>query len=224
MCIIGTALLFAENGNIMLLVGNLALVAVLFSERLSGWYAVPPGIAASACLVMTGDPRLMMIPVMFFSFYGMYCTGILRGGADAKALMSITLVFPFFPETAAIAPVFPAGYVFCPSFCVLVMALLLVLVSAIPVVLRNLKNGNGLTVSTIVDLQDARDSFVWPIEDVKDGRIIGIAPSDDPAIYERLRNAGFDKVKVTWKIPFLIPILAAFVITMTVGSPLFLLI
>ncbi len=224
LCILGSAMLFIYDGNVLALIGNVILTALLFSEQLSGWLAVPPAIAASSCLILTFDPHYMMIPIMFFSFFGMYCSGILKGGADAKALISISMAFPFFPECTIIGPVFPAGYVFCPSFCTLMMSLVLTLISAVPLALRNMMNGNGLSISRTMDLDEAERSFVWPVEDAKDGLKVRIRPDDDSGVYGRLRNAGFKDVRVTWKIPFIIPVTASFIMTMSVGSPLFLLI
>jgi len=223
-CAVGSAVLFIGNRDVLILLGNILLTILMLSEKLYGWRALPPAIAASACLMLSGDLCFAMVPVMYFSFYGMYCAGILRGGADAKALMSVAISFPFFPESTVIEPAFPAGYVFCPAFCTLVLALALTMASAVPCAIRNLMNGAGLTVSFTMDIDKAEQSFVWPVEDTDGCQKISISPCDDPKIYERLRNAGFKDVRVTWKIPFIIPIAVSFIMTLTVGSPLFLLV
>jgi len=76
-----------------------------------------------------------------------------------------------------------------------------------------------------MDVSKAERSHVWPLEDVADGDLVRIRiPDDDEieGIFSRLRDAGRTTVRVTPRIPFIIPIAAAAATVILIGNPLFL--
>ena len=67
-------------------------------------------------------------------------------------------------------------------------------------------------------IDDARKSHVWSKQDVVDGMIVNVKGVADDGAYDRLEAIGAKDVWVTPIIPFMIPILAAVVFILTIGS------
>lgn len=147
--------------------------------------------------------------VMFLLFYGMYLTGLLRGGADAKCLMTVALVFPMYPETGALPLLWEIGYpeslVMNPSFSVMVLALLLSLLGCVRVAAINVRDGRvdgRMFTSYVTDENDVDGNFVWSVPD-------GDLPDD--------------KARVTPMVPFVLPAAVSAAVVTVLGSPLALL-
>ena len=69
-----------------------------------------------------------------------------------------------------------------------------------------------------MSIDDARKSHVWSKQDVVDGMIVNVKGVADDGAYDRLEAIGAKDVWVTPIIPFMIPILAAVVFILTIGS------
>jgi preflagellin peptidase FlaK len=150
----------------------------------------------------------------------MYMSGALKGGADVKALVSLCMLYPVYPGFGGSVwvPVYPAAYVFNPVFSTLLIALVLSFAFLIPVIAR----GRKVSATYETEISDARRRHVWPVEDIQGGLRVPVRPQDDPGdVYSRLEEAGYDRVRVTPMVPFVLPITAAFIITILAGSPLF---
>lgn len=211
--------------------GYVLLSAYMFSERLVG----VPGIAvvAAGCAVLAvpyllySEPSGLVTAVMFLFMLALYHTGLLRGGGDAKAMMSLSMLLPMYPEGCCILwePVYPAAYAFNPVFSIMLLALLISLLYGIKIACKSREQGGKGFSSYRMTLEEARGSFVWPLEDIVDGKKVrikvGCVPKD---AYDRLEAARVDEVLVTPMIPFVLPITIAYIIVLLLGSPLFLLV
>lgn len=179
---------------------------------------------AIACLTDASECHLNMgIPVLFLSGVLFYVTGLLKGGADAKAFMSLSLVVPAYPGFQLLwGPVYPQAYLMPPSLAVLLTALLLTLVPMAVLFVVNLSRGyrgKGIATTYVLPIDVAEESHVWPVEDIVNGIVTRRPPSDDPGTYIRLRDAGMDGVRVTPMIPFLLPMAVASTVVLVLGNP-----
>ena len=171
------------------------------------------------------------VPLCYLIFVCMYFLSIVRGGADTKCLIVISIMFPLYPRFLGL-PVIGvpgvAGQIFVFSISVLFIAAM----AAVPVVVyfaaRSLKEGKiskRMFSGYRMPVSEAETAHVWPLEDVVDGELVRIRiPKEDEAadIYLRLKEAGHETVWVTPMIPFIIMIAAAAAFVTVIGNPLFL--
>lgn len=174
--------------------------------------------------------RFISIPIAYAIVKLMYCTGLVKGGADAKALVCIAAVFPMYPQMFGLPLLdIPDGLLplfIVPAFAVFAMALVLTLTYSVYNLLRNLATGNvvfpQMFFGTTMSLEKARSSKVWPMEHLVDGDLVTLTyPNEDEDAWETIAAAGREEVWVTAIIPFLIPITVAFAIMVVVGFPPF---
>jgi preflagellin peptidase FlaK len=144
----------------------------------------------------------------------------LFGGADAKALMVLAFLAPW-PSPHATAAVQPA-------LDALANGSLLML--AVPVVLLvwNLLHGDvrlpAMLLGRPVPLAAARRAQVWPMQGVDAEGTVGwrlwrrAALDDLESEYDALDRAGVQRVWVTAKVPFLIPLAGGVVVAWLVGD------
>lgn len=174
----------------------------------------------------------LSVPVIYLAMNLLYYTGIVKGGADAKAVIALAFLFPVYPDTGLI-PFFvdvPDGQlprVAVPAFSVFFMSTVLTMLTvpfyAILNVIRKDAETPFMFCGFRMDLEKAKDSYVWPLEDVLNGeRTRSISGTDDPEAFDRLSSAGADRIWVTPIIPFLIPIAVSAAIVILLGNPLFL--
>jgi archaeal preflagellin peptidase FlaK len=179
--------------------------------------------------------QLMVIPVLFVLIYFLYQFNIIKGGADAKALMAVALILPSYP---IIGP-FPLIHVtvdatqYIMPFAILVLFNAALLTLAVPVVMvfynlyrRDVKLP-AMLFGFMMDLPEARTRFVWPMEYMSEGvlKMSVFVRSDDSTEDQinQLEAAGRTKIWVTPKIPFLIPITVSLLFSAIVGNIIFLL-
>ena len=177
--------------------------------------------------------QLMVIPILFVIIYFLYQFNIVKGGADAKALMAIALILPRYPMLGP----FPLIHVtldatqYIMPFAILVLfnAALLTLVVPLVMLIYNLYRRDikfpAMFFGYTMDLTEARTRFVWPMEYIEDGvlRMSVFVKSDDSTEEQinQLEAAGRAKIWVTPKIPFLIPITASLLFSAIVGNLIF---
>jgi len=221
-----------ELGCAFLLAAGYALLAAyMFLPRLVGVLGLL--VLAVACVFLAA-PYILFSTVsglvtlsMSIIILALYHLRVLRGGADAKALISLSMLFPLYPEVGHILwdPVYPEAYIFNPVFSILFIALLLSFLSVNRIMWINHMNGDCGFSEYRIGLEEARNSFVWPREDIVDGHRVRIKVTDDvEKVWNRLEEAGVDEVWVTPMIPFVLPLTIAFALAMILGSPLFLLV
>lgn len=134
----------------------------------------------------------------------------LFGGADAKALMVLAFLVPW-PSSHAVAAVQPALDAVANGS---------LLMLAVPVVLLawNLAHGAiavpAMLLGRPVAVASARTAKVWPMQVVRADGTVGWrlwqrAALDDLELeYDALAGAGVERVWVTAKVPFLVPLAA----------------
>ena len=159
--------------------------------------------------------------------YGWYYYGPTIGGADVKALLTVAVLGPVSPDAGATLHAFgDQGFPF--PWVVFMNSLLLYL--AIPVGLLAWNIGHGdlekpwlqALLGVRMDLKRARDSHVWPMTRVVGGRTV-LAPMVNrdlylPAEWDALAAAGIERPWVSLKIPYIIPLFGAFLLSTFVGD------
>ena len=188
-----------QGASFCILAASLLLTAYMLSGELSGTCAIPVVSTAGVLYLMaywiSGSAIVFASPSMFALFASMYWSRILRGGADAKAMMSLALAYPI--------GIFPLSVLF--------LATILSMLYMVPVMRRN---GWRMSTTFEVPLSEAVNMHVWPVEDVVGGKIVRVPVPDDPGeVYARLSSHGREVVRVTPMVPFIVPIAAAFLIT-----------
>lgn len=178
---------------------------------------------------------LLTIPIMMLAFVLMYMFDIIRGGADAKALVALAVMFPFYPHIGSL-PIIQAAdplgeLVFPFAFIVLVNAAIVVVFVPIVFLFKNLMAGDMRFPQAVlghrVAVGEARGRFVWLMERIVEGKHVTYTKpkrdEDLDAELDLLAKAGIEKVWVTPKIPFIIPIFVGLILTAVVGNILLLL-
>ena len=163
----------------------------------------------------------IIIPTIVF--YVMYLMGILKGGADAKCLITLSILFHGDVSSYAIMGTSASPLPF--SLVLLFYAALLTMLYALSIMIRNVIEGNGIGFHPWyrMGLDDARTSYVWSKQDVIDGSIAILKGVADEGVYDRLDSMGAKDVLVTPMIPFIIPITISFAFIILAGDPLSLL-
>lgn len=165
---------------------------------------------------------LAFVPIMIGLMYLFYQLRLLFGGADAKALMALAILVPIQPILGAV----PLWESFLPgSWTIFANATILFLFIPISLLLYNLTKKNlrfpHCLLGYVITVEQAKKSFVWPMEKIKDGkRKLVYMPKnfdidEELAEFERL---GITGIWVTPKIPFMIPLLAGFLAAFFLGD------
>lgn len=178
--------------------------------------------------------HLLAIPVLMILVVLMYALDVIRGGADAKALLSLAIMFPFLPEVGGLPILTPeywiTGVMFPFTLVVLIDAAILVAVLPIAFLVRNILSREFLFPQLFLgykkDIDDTRDSYVWLMERIENGeRVVYSKPrrnEDLGAELDRFAEIGVDRVWVTPKIPFIVPIFFSVILTTVIGNLLLL--
>jgi preflagellin peptidase FlaK len=171
------------------------------------------------------------VPLCYLIFLGMYFMGIVRGGADTKCLIVLSVMFPIYPRFFG-APLIgipdPVGQIFVFSVSVLFIAAMAAIPAVVYFAARNAREdgfSRRMFSGYRMPVSQAENAHVWPLDDIVDGEPIAIKiPKEDEIadIYLRLKEAGHETVWVTPMIPFVIMITAATAVVALIGNPLFL--
>ena len=202
-----------------------------------GKYALALGSILALAYQYGGDEyfqHLLAIPIIMLFVVVMYMLDIVRGGADAKALISLSILFPFYPafgslpfihgETSAAETLLPF------SFSILVNAAIIVALTPLVFLARNLSRKEfafplGL-LGYKLDTAEIANKHVWLMESIMDGKLVThVRPrkqEDQKADIELLASSGYKRVWVTPKIPFIVPMLVSLILTTVVGNILLL--
>ncbi|HUL39849.1 MAG TPA: A24 family peptidase C-terminal domain-containing protein [Methanomassiliicoccales archaeon] len=175
--------------------------------------------------------QLLDILIMFGLFILLYQIDVIKGGADAKALISLSLVFPVYPVVGSFplitVPADLAMLIFPFSLLVLFNAAIISLVVPLGLLFLNLARGDAkfpaMLLGYRVDMAEARRKFVWPMQRVENGVLKFVYfPKDDgenEKILQGLDEFGAKRIWVTPKIPFLLFITAGLMVSAIVGNP-----
>lgn len=202
---------------VLYVLAGLALAAMVWAEGLT---------------VETG--ALLAVPAVMAVFLGFFFTGIVRGGADAKALISLAVLFPVYPAIEGLPLIpYPADaadllqMTFPFAFLILMNAAVIhVIVGPLVRLFRNLaRRDHGFPEMLLgyrMDVADVPKSFVWPMEVVRDGEVVTVLfPRRDGKVSEelaKLKEAGVERIWVTPKDPFMIPMTLGLVFSFVVGN------
>lgn len=168
--------------------------------------------------------------MIYFVLYSVPIGGtrIIHGGADAKCLISLAALFPWYvtglpfetgpfyeivEDIPAIAKIFPVSLSVMFNAAVITA---LVMFIALP--LRNLLKGEFSIRSFTgyqMDVKELPGSHVWVLVE-KDGK----REKKDPTrkLIERLKKEGIERVSVTPKIPFILSLTTGFMIHAVIGN------
>jgi preflagellin peptidase FlaK len=200
-------------------------------------YAVA-AIAALSLVILEGATmevaQLLSIPVVMAVFILFYYLGVVRGGADAKALLALAIVFPLYPVIENLPFIsYPANaadvlqMTFPFTFLVLMNAAIIHAVAG-PTVrfFRNLARRDygfpEMFLGYRMDIADVPKNFVWPMEVVHEGEVVLMLfpkrSGDVKQELEKLKSKGVDRIWVTPKDPFIIPMTLGIIFSIIVGN------
>ncbi len=177
--------------------------------------------------------HLLAIPIVMIVVVILYMLDMIRGGADAKALIALAVLFPVYPMIAglplisgseALQTLFPF------ALTVLVNAAILVVFLPVVFLVMNLTRGDlkfpQIFVGYRMPIDGIEGEHVWLMERIVNGDHVFYtrpkAEEDLKVELARLREKGVAKAWVTPKIPFIVPMLASVILTAVVGNFLFL--
>ncbi len=209
-------------------VGLFALAALLVLA--SAWWVYGQGLGDA-----NAYGHLLTMPAMVLVYQGFYQVGLLRGGADAKGLIAVTLLVPLYPDMSPLPLLQPAPAVqgamqllFPFSLVVLVDAAVLMLVVPLGYLVVNLARREfewpvGF-LGTKVPI-DAVPRHAWVMEriDAHGERYAVLFPSrkeDESEEIAKLRGAGLTRIWVETKIPFLLLVCIGYLLAFLVGNVL----
>jgi preflagellin peptidase FlaK len=196
-------------------------------------------VSIAALAYLWGDAEyfqhMLGIPLMMLLFVMLYMLDVIKGGADAKALLALSILFPFYPKLSSI-PILSASTAtseiwFPFSFVILVLAAILVALLPLGFLLINLSRGEFAFPAGLLgyrmDAREASKKHIWLMERIIDGKHQRyLNPKKDEDMHKEiglLLQAGYTRVWVTPKIPFIVPMLASLLISAIIGNPVFLL-
>jgi preflagellin peptidase FlaK len=166
---------------------------------------------------------LIFVPIMIGFVYLLFQLRLLYGGADAKALMALSILVPFFPSISNF-PLF--GKSVMPFPWVLLVNSLFVFLT-IPISLffynlvhRNLKLPHAF-LGYFSSIDKARMKFLWPLEIIDNGEMkLSLRPKnfDVEDEFKAFEKKGITNIWVTPKVPFMVPLLIGFVFSFIFGD------
>lgn len=176
--------------------------------------------------------QLLDILIMFGVLILLYQVDVIKGGADAKALIALSLLFPVYPMIGD----FPLIHIpsdismllFPFSLLVLFNAAILSLIIPLGLLLYNLVHRDikfpAMLLGYRTDIDEAKKKFVWPMQRVENNELKFVYfPKEDEENDKMLQNLaefGAKRIWVTPKIPFLLFITAGLVLSAIVGNPI----
>ena len=169
-------------------------------------------------------------PVMMLLIVAMYMLDVIRGGADAKALLSLSILFPFYPVLGSF-PILhsdaPSAEIIFPfSFVILITAAVLVVLLPLGFLAKNLASRDFqfplAFLGYRMESAEIGKSHVWLMERIQDGgHVTSTRTRRDEDLgkeVEALSKAGYKRIWVTPKIPFIVPMTASIILSAVIGN------
>jgi preflagellin peptidase FlaK len=175
---------------------------------------------------------LFTVPVMILISYGLYYSGLIRGGADAKAIMSISVLVPYYPVLYGLPlisfdpQIMTATSILFPFALLVLMNASILFIFSPPIFLvHNMRKGEAKFPQCLFGYRvniDEVPRFSWLMESVEDDKLdLSVFPKrreNKREAIRKLRAFGLKKVWVTPQIPFIVPISIGFLISFLVGN------
>jgi len=172
---------------------------------------------------------LLFIPIMIGLVYAFFQLRLIFGGADAKALMAISILTPLEPSinqfplwSGSFMPF--SWYIFSNSIIIFLFIPISLLIINI---LKRDMQFPFLFLGYKMDIKTARNKFVWPLERLVEGKRKFVYMPNSFEVdeeYDLFEKNGISRVWVTPKIPFMIPLFIGFIAAFIIGDILFFLI
>ena len=171
---------------------------------------------------------ILSISVLMILMYVWFYFGPTIGGADVKAIMTIGLVVPFTIsiDSGVLTAFETRGFPY--PFVVFMNSLLLYLLIPICLLIYNIFRKNidspyfQMLFGTKMSLVDARESFVWPMQQVVGGKVVLVTfikhKFDSNKEWDKLKEAGVTNPWISFKIPYIIPLTFAFIVSFVFGD------
>jgi len=213
---------------------------VLDDNQMMLWRAVQAlGILCAAYFLFTVESEelsaqdyklvdVVSISILILLMYVWFYLGPTIGGADVKAIMTIGLVAPFTLSFSAdnFTAFETRGFPY--PFVVFMNSLLLYLLIPLSLAVYNVIKGNlekpyfQIFFGTKMKIDMARESFVWPMQQIIGGKVVMVAfvknKDDSDTQWDKLEESGVDNPWITFKIPYIIPLALAFVLSAIFGD------
>lgn len=172
--------------------------------------------------------NFLAIPLIMCFVYLLYVSRLLFGGADAKAVITIALLAPFYPQifSEPVLGYFAVRYFWPYPIVILTNSIIVTLLLPIWYLVYNIAKKEIHFPSCLlgykIDIDLAKRKYVWPMEQIKDGKKLSVYfPKRSENIkenLEKLRECGAKRIWVTPKIPFMLFLLIGFVLAYALGD------
>ncbi len=204
-------------------------------------YSLAIGATAYAMWDLQGDATAwgtflgyLTVPVMMLVFRAMYEAHILKGGADAKAMIVIAAFVPQYPELPSLPllglnPGLQRALDVLFPFSLLVLLNAALLFAAVPLAFLAYNATRGHVEFPMAFLGyrvplERVPRYVWFMDQFVEGEHVLVyfpkKRQDRTAIVKALRAAGLKEAWVTPQLPFMIPLALGYVLAFVVGNPL----
>jgi preflagellin peptidase FlaK len=168
---------------------------------------------------------LVFIPLMIGFIYLLFQLRLIFGGADAKALMALAILVPLQPMIYQL-PILQINTIIFPgSWIIFSNSVILFLFIPLSLFIYNLIHRDIVFPQAFLGYQmsisEAQKKFVWPLEKIKNGkRVFSYRPTTfkSEKEFKLFKKLGIEKIWITPKIPFMIPLLAGFIATFFLGD------
>lgn len=190
-----------------------ASISDLQTRRVPNRYWVPFLVAAP--FLAPADPTAWAFAAGGAAFfYGFWRLGLF-GGADAKGLMVVAALTPTLPALLEHKTIL--------AFDALVNATLLMVALPGLFLLWNLVRGDlrmpAALLGMRMDVARARERHLWPMQDVNGRwRYMHRPGIDVDGVFRAHQQAGHDRIWVTPKIPFMVPLTAGLILAAGPGN------
>jgi preflagellin peptidase FlaK len=166
---------------------------------------------------------LIFIPLFIGFIYLLFQLRLIFGGADAKALMALTILVPTQPTINQL-PLWEQSLMPAP-WTIFANSIILFLFLPLALLIYNTAKTNirfpHMLLGYKMTIKKARTKFVWPLEKIVDGKPKFVyMPKEFDAENElkEFEKQGIKEIWVTPKVPFMIPLLAGFIVLFILGD------
>ncbi len=208
--------------------GHISAYGAGIAAATLGWSLLPEGELRARFLAFLAAAAMVVV------FRAFYEVNLIRGGADAKALMAVALLVPTYPgipglPVLAIDPRLRGSMdlLFPFAFLVLLDAALAFVVAPLALLAYNVAKGDAKLPEALFGMRKPLDhlpKFAWLMDRIIDGEhAVVLMPrrdQDRETEVAALRAAGFRSAWVTPQVPFVVAIAAGFFAAVLLGNPI----